>query len=120
MDVMIPRRRRKHSEAFKQSVIGACCEPGQSVAGVALTHGLNANLVRRWLRERDIEPASRRHAQTVAVSEGAMAGFVPVALAPTPAQVIRIEVARGAARVKLEWPTDAAGACGAWLREWLA
>ncbi|HEX7719356.1 MAG TPA: transposase [Woeseiaceae bacterium] len=44
MDVMIPRRRRKHSEAFKQSVIGSCCEPGQSVAGVALTHGLNANL----------------------------------------------------------------------------
>ena len=44
MDVVIPRRtRRTHSEAFKQSVISACREPGVSVAGVALANGLNAN-----------------------------------------------------------------------------
>lgn len=46
MDVVIPRRtRRTHSEAFKQSVISACREPGVSVAGVALANGLNANQV---------------------------------------------------------------------------
>ena len=48
MDVVIPRRtRRTHSEAFKQSVISACREPGVSVAGVALANGLNANQVRK-------------------------------------------------------------------------
>lgn len=37
MDVAIARRtRRTLSEAFKQSVISACSEPGVSVAGVAL------------------------------------------------------------------------------------
>jgi transposase-like protein len=36
MDVVIPRRtRRAHSEAFKQSVISACSDPGVTVAGVS-------------------------------------------------------------------------------------
>ncbi|HNF77551.1 MAG TPA: transposase, partial [Thauera aminoaromatica] len=61
MDVVIPRRsRRTHSEAFKQSVVSACREPGVSVAGLALANGLNANRVHRWMRERGIEPPSPR------------------------------------------------------------
>lgn len=121
MDVIIPRRRRRtHSEAYKQSIVSACSAPGVSVAGVALANGLNANQVRRWMRDRGVEPPERRHTQTVPVSDVATAGFVPVALAPAPGQVIRLEVQRGVARVKLEWPVEAAGACGAWLREWLA
>lgn len=120
MDVVIPRRRRRtHGEAFKQSVISACREPGVSVAGVALANGLNANQVRRWMRERGVQAPDRRHTQAVSVSDVSAAGFVPVALAPAPAPMIRLEVQRGAARVKLEWPVEAAGACGAWLREWL-
>jgi len=48
-------------------------------------------------------------------------GFVPVQVAPAiEAPVIRLEAQRGNARVKLEWPVQAADACGAWLREWLA
>lgn len=121
MDVVIPRRvRRTHSEAFKQSVISACSEPGVSVAGVALANGLNANQVRRWMRDRGVEPPSRRHAKAITVDDAAGAGFVPVTFSPAAAPVIRLEVQRGATRVKVEWPVEAAGACGAWLREWLA
>ena len=37
MTVIQPRRtRRTHSEAFKQSLIEACGEPGASFAGLAL------------------------------------------------------------------------------------
>lgn len=121
MDVVIPRRtRRTHSEAFKLSVVSACLKPGVSVAGVALANGLNANQVRRWMRDRGVEPPSRRRSGVVTVSDAA-AGFVPVALEPAaePVPVIRLEVERGAARVKLEWPVEAAAACGVWLREWL-
>lgn len=51
MTVIQPRRtRRTHSEAFKQSLIEACGEPGASVAGVALANGINANQLRRWMR----------------------------------------------------------------------
>jgi len=52
-----PRRtRRTHSEAFKQSMIEACGEPGASVGGVALANGINANQLRRWMRVRGSEP----------------------------------------------------------------
>lgn len=49
------RRRRYHPEAFKLEVIAACGEPGAPVAGIALANGVNANQVRRWMRERSIE-----------------------------------------------------------------
>lgn len=122
MDVVIPRRsRRTHSEAFKQSVVLACCEPGVSVAGVALANGVNANQVHRWMRERGLQPPSRRKLSSAEVTTLAEPGFVPVQVAHTvEAPVIRLEAQRGAARVKVEWPVEAAGACGAWLREWLA
>jgi len=122
MDVVIPRRvRRTHSEAFKQSVVSACREPGVSVAGVALANGLNANQVHRWMRERGIAPPSRRRPVCAERTALAESGFVPVQIAPAvEAPVIRVEAQRGNARVKLEWPLQAADACGAWLREWLA
>ena len=53
MEIQKPsRRRRHHPEEFKQAVIEACCEPGASVAGIAMANGVNANQVRRWMRER--------------------------------------------------------------------
>lgn len=122
MDVVIPRRtRRTHSEAFKQSVVSACREPGVSVAGVALANGVNANQVHRWMRERGIEPPSRRMPGSAELTSLTDSGFVPVQFASAvEAPVIRLEAQRGNARVKLEWPIQAADACGAWLREWLA
>ena len=122
MDVVIPRRvRRTHSEAFKQSVISACREPGVSVAGVALANGVNANQVHRWMRERGIAPPSRRKPVCSEPKAVAESGFVPVQIAhAAEVPVIRVEAQRGNARVKVEWPLQAADACGAWLREWLA
>ena len=121
MDVVIPcRSRRTHSEAFKQSVVSACREPGVSVSGVALANGLNANQVHRWMRERGIEPPSRRKPVCAERTTLAEQGFVPVQVAPAvETLVIRLEAQRGNARVKLEWPLQAADACGTWLREWL-
>lgn len=114
MDVVIPRRRRRtHSDAFKQSVIAACCGEAVSVAGVALANGLNANQVRRWMCERGVEPPSRRTARAVQVADLAEPRFVPVQLAPPSEPMIRLEVQRGAARVKVEWPVQATSACGA-------
>ena len=61
MEIQIPvRRRRTHTESFKLAVINACQVPGASVAGVALAHGVNANQVRRWLRERGVALPSCR------------------------------------------------------------
>jgi len=41
--------KRFFSEAYKRGVIEECLRPGASVAAVALAHGFNANLVRKWI-----------------------------------------------------------------------
>jgi transposase len=44
--------RRYFSKAHKDAVIAKCLVPGASLAAVALANGFNANLVRRWVRQR--------------------------------------------------------------------
>jgi len=41
--------KRVYAVAHKRSVVEQCLRPGASVAGVALAHGINANLVRKWI-----------------------------------------------------------------------
>ncbi|MBK6594232.1 MAG: transposase [Burkholderiales bacterium] len=41
--------RRTHSPEFKARVLAACSQPGASIAAVALAHGINANVVHKWL-----------------------------------------------------------------------
>ena len=120
------RRRRTHSAQFKARVAQACRQPGVSIAAVALSHGLNANLVRRWMNGCDTGCAgtvalkARPPAAQRAPTDGA-GGFVPVQLeTPSPAAPdIRLELRRGASSVLVNWPAQDAAACGTWLREWL-
>lgn len=116
------RRRRNHTEEFKQAMIAACCEAGASVAGIALANEVNANQVRRWMRERGIEPPSRSlPVRSISAERDAEPAFVPVPIPPIAAKIpdIRIEVRRGNTAVKIEWPGQAASDCAAWLRDWL-
>ena len=41
---------RRHDDAFKARVIELARQPHTSVAAVALANGLNANMLRRWVR----------------------------------------------------------------------
>ncbi|MFX1682886.1 transposase, partial [Mitsuaria sp. CC2] len=54
-----PASRRRHDADLKRQVIAACAAPGASVAQVAMSYGLNANLVHKWRRVagHDGEPA---------------------------------------------------------------
>lgn len=119
------RRRRTHSPAFKAQVLHACGQPGVSIAAVALSNGLNANLVRRWLNERaDSGAAVVATQETQLRTSSSPTGgdrFVPVQLAdrPTEAAAIRLELRRGSVAMSVIWPAREAAACGAWLREWL-
>lgn len=123
MKIEKPRRRRRtHPEEFKQAVIAACSEAGASVAGIALANGVNANQVRRWMRERGVEPPSRSlPVRSTSPERGAEAAFVAVPIPPIVSGTpdIRIEVRRGNTAVKIEWPGQAASDCAAWLRDWL-
>ena len=120
MTIAQPRRtRRTHSEKFKRSLIEACGAPGASVAGVALANGINANQLRRWMRERGIEPPELSCLPLRLAASEPVSGFVPVQLPPCVDAPIRLELRKGTATVTVNWPASSAAACGAWLREWL-
>jgi len=113
------RRRRRHSAEFKAKLIGICLEPGVSVALTARNHGVNANLLHRWIttHQRNV-PVERQIAAPHQVDQ-----FVPVQLTsprpPAPTAEIRIELRRGATTVNVSWPIEAADDCANWLRAWL-
>ena len=49
--------RRTYTVDYKLEVVRQCGAPGVSVAGIALAHGINANLVRRWIVRYQRSPA---------------------------------------------------------------
>lgn len=124
-------RRREYSAEFKTSVLEQSRRPGASLAGVALAHGINPNMVHRWIRE------ERQRLELAELQRGATA-FLPVQLPQVPVtqpsplprvvppvdpsdvgQDIRIEIERAGAKVTVTWPLQSARNCGIWLREWL-
>ncbi|HLP69398.1 MAG TPA: transposase [Rhizobium sp.] len=44
--------RRRYDPASKDRLVAACLEPGVSVSKLALEHGVNANLLRKWIKKR--------------------------------------------------------------------
>lgn len=141
-----PAPRRQHGAELKTKVLAACNEPGASIAAVALSHGLNANLVRKWLVGLGLKrtgiaapvavktSAAAATPPTAAPLLAADARFLPIELAaPAPAtraesvrqadttravpEPIAIELRRGALHLSVRWPSSAADDCTAWLRE---
>lgn len=70
--------RRYYSKAHQEAVVAKCLVPGASLAAVALANGFNANLVRRWVRERQARNAV---ANTVAK-------LLPVTIQPEQARML--------------------------------
>src|SRR6218665_1024558 len=94
------KMRRRCGAEFNQHLLSECAEPGASLARIAPSHGINANVVHKW----------RRHAGGALPVMGAPS-FVPVPLAPAahpPAPATQIELRRGATSVSVTWPLAAA------------
>jgi transposase len=108
-------RRRRYGQEMKAQVLAECEVPGASVAKVAMSHGINANVVHGWRK-------LARGAGAVAVAR--TAEFVPVGLeeAAVPCageRSIEVELRRGAVTMKLIWPLSAAADFAACTRELL-
>jgi len=43
--------RRRYEPTSKERLVAACLEPGVSVSRLALEHGVNANLLRKWIKK---------------------------------------------------------------------
>jgi len=74
VDTKPKQTRRQYSEAFRRQVVAETLDRSESVAAVALRHGLNSNLVFKW---------RRRYAATT----NASATLVPIRVAPAPARL---------------------------------
>lgn len=105
-------QRRSYSKAFKAQVVQECSLPGNSVASVALSHGINTNVVHRWRRLAACSP-----------STGTLPAFLPMTLeSPTQSVVssqaeIRIEIPYRRTTVTLHWPATDAEGCARFVRE---
>ena len=101
-------------------MIQSCQSPGVSIASVALANGMNANLLRRWVNERERSQAlqsvmTRGPVQKVAEQ------FVPVAVARPGDELepIRIEIRRGNVSIAMSLPAVLVKESGGLLRELL-
>lgn len=103
-EVVLERKRRRHSGEFRAEVVAACRRQGVSVAAVALAHGLNANLVRRWIKESTerlpvTRPMAKRVVEPLTV--------VPVSIASAEGrgdEAIRVDIRKAGTAVQLAWP----------------
>jgi transposase len=112
--------RRYYSPQLKTEVIQECRQSGASVAGVALAHGINANIVHRWLHEDERAALLLRAKSFVPVTlEQASQALPTVESGPSVTPDIRVEVHKGGSTITVNWPLDGAASCSAWLREWL-
>lgn len=43
------RQRSSYPKPFKAQVVQECLQPGATISSVAIHHGINANVIRKWL-----------------------------------------------------------------------
>lgn len=102
--------RRYYSDEMKAKVVRACGAPGASIAAIALSHGINANIVHCWVRERG-ESIKQQEFLPLPISP-ALSGTGDVTGA-----VVEIEPRRSGGVDTLA--LQGASACGPLLRDWL-
>ena len=102
--------RCKYDAAAKQELVLRCLQPGVSLAGMALAHGLNANLLRKWV----VMYARRnRIATTIDGRRRAPPVLLPVKAVPErpvsePATGSYLEIAVSGAKIRIYGRVDAA------------
>lgn len=91
-------KRRRWSEEAKRALLAEAEQPGESVASVARRRGVHANLVYAWRTQL----CGARAAKRATPARPASAGFMPLAIAASPAgaTTIELETASGA-RLKI-------------------
>ena len=96
------------AQAYKESLVERCLQPGASVSRVALDHGINANLLRKWIDKRVLSASAVATATLLPVTIDARPQPQP-STAPAPgtkpsAGLIEIEIGR--VRVRLRGAID--------------
>jgi transposase len=70
--------RRRYDPGSKERLVAACLQPGVSMSGLALAHGVNANLLRKWVKEAREAYSSAGSASSPFIPVVAADGSLPV------------------------------------------
>ena len=119
------RTHRTYSPQFKADLVAACQRPGASIAALALHHGMNANVLHRWLKEYDHGRHRLSNADAATAAEQPVKrAFIPIALAvpepgglsqPTPSRAavdnIRIVCQRNGLSLTVDLPLSGVNEC---------
>ena len=81
----------RRSPELKAAIVAECLAPGASVAAVALAHGVNANLVRKWIEKARPSTKARADVSWLSVLPDTSPS---VTCAATPRGEIEIELPR--------------------------
>ena len=108
------KTRRRYGAQFKAMVLAQCEEPGVSVAQVAMSHGINHNVVHRWR-----QLAREGKATPPKASEFIALPMMAPAAATSASADIHVEVRRGPVTMIITWPASAAAGFAIWTRELL-
>lgn len=105
---------RTYTREFKAELVAACQQPGASIAGLASSHGMNANVLHRWLKEHERDG---RHQLDGAKPPGAVVAsastpaFIPIQLPgvmhESRAYELKVELRKGALSMTVTWPISA-------------
>ena len=115
------RTHRTYSAQFKAELVVACGQPGVSIAALAGQHGMNANVLHRWLKEhqRSGRHQLEAHSRAAALEmTSPLAAFIPLQLPAAAPQSepreIKMELRRGTLSMVVTWPVSAAAECASW------
>jgi transposase-like protein len=100
------RQRSSYPKPFKAQVVQECLQPGATISSVAIHHGINANVIRKWLPTyRDQSPAT-------------LPAFVPVKAVPRQAKedMVIISLPLGDKSINVEWPASDPDGCACFVR----
>lgn len=108
----VKKKRRIYSDDFKCELVQKCSHPHVSIASVALQHGINTNLLNRWVKQ-----ASRKDSiPNLKTVQGFIA--LPMTAAPANQEIcFKIHLQTSSQVIQLTWPVTEMKALATLIRE---
>jgi len=101
------RQRSSYPKPLKAQVIQECLQAGAPISSAAIRHGINANVIRKWLPTyRDQSPAI-------------LPAFVRVKAVPRRAieEMVVISLPLGDKSITVKWPASDPDGCACFIRD---
>ncbi|MGY2237063.1 IS66-like element accessory protein TnpA [Pseudomonas gingeri] len=100
------RQRSSYPKPLKAQIVQECLQPGASVSSVAISHGINANVIRKWLpiyRDKPVTP---------------LPAFIPLLSMPKrhADEAVVIALPLGEKSITVKWPISEPDGCARFIR----